>query len=489
MTITIIGLGPGSPEMLTRRAWDAISHAKEIYVRTARHPTVEGLPVSVAVHSFDYVYEQAHDFAEVYAQIADEVLRLGGQGDVIYCVPGHPLVGEATVTAILRHAQDLGIATHLIDGVSFIEPALTALKLDALDGLQVVDALDVAAAHHPALDPDRPALLAQLYNRAVAGDVKLTLLNQYPPDHEVRLLHAVGTPFEQVMRVPLAEMDRRDDLAHLTTVYIPPLPQPSGFSAFQETIAHLRAPEGCPWDREQTHQTLRRHLLEETYEVLEALDADNPDALCEELGDLLLQVVLHTQIAVDLEEFRMPDVLAGIDAKIKRRHPHVFGAVKVNGVDDVLHNWQAIKQAEAEANGKAEQRPSALDGVPRGLPALAEAEAIGDKAARENFDWRSIDDVIDKVAEEIRELQSVEDRAAREEEFGDVLFALVNLARWLKIDPESALRSANVKFRGRFREIERLVREQNRSMRKMSDRELDDLWNAAKRSTGRSAGE
>jgi tetrapyrrole methylase family protein/MazG family protein len=399
-------------------------------------------------------------------------------------VPGHPLVGESTVTAILQRAKEMGIATSIVDGVSFVEPAMTALKLDALDGLQVVDALDVAAAHHPALDPDRPALLAQVYNRAVASDVKLTLLNQYPPQHEVALLHAVGTPFEQVIRLPLAEIDRRDDLAHLTALYIPPLPRPGGFDTFQETIAHLRAPDGCPWDREQTHQTLRRHLLEETYEVLEALDADDPDALREELGDLLLQVVLHTQIAVDLEEFRMPDVIAGIDAKIKRRHPHVFGEVKVNGIGDVLHNWQAIKKAEAVENGKAEKRPSALDGVPRGLPALAEAEAIGDKAARANFDWRSIDGVIEKVAEETRELQSVENEIERAEEFGDVLFALANLARWLKIDPESALRSANAKFGARFREVERLAREHNRSMKEMSDRELDDLWNAAKRAHG-----
>ncbi len=279
MTITIIGLGPGDPALLTRRAWDRISGAADIYVRTARHPTVEGLPTAVTVHSFDHIYEQAQQFSEVYAQVAEEVLRLGGQGDVIYGVPGHPLVGESTVATILQRARELGIAVEIVDGLSFIEPALTALRLDALDGLQIVDALDVAAAHHPAIDPDKPALLAQLYSRAVAGDVKLTLLNQYPPDHEVMLVHAAGTADQQLLTLPLVEIDRRDDLAHLTMLYVPPLPQPSSFAAFQETIAHLRAPEGCPWDREQTHQTLRRHLLEETYEVLEALDEDDPEAL------------------------------------------------------------------------------------------------------------------------------------------------------------------------------------------------------------------
>jgi tetrapyrrole methylase family protein/MazG family protein len=484
MTITIIGLGPGDPALLTRRAWDIISNASDIYVRTARHPTLEGLPASVTVHSFDYLYEQVQQFAAVYAQVTDEVLRLGAAGDVIYCVPGHPLVGESTVTSVLTRAREQGLGVEIIDGLSFIEPALTALHLDALDGLQIADALDVAAAHHPALDPDKPALLAQLYSRAVAGDVKLTLLNQYSPEHEVALVHAAGTQYQQVVRVPLAEIDRRDDLAHLTTLYLPPLLQPSGFATFQETIAHLRAPEGCPWDREQTHQTLRRHLLEETYEVLEALDADDPEALCEELGDLLLQVVLQTQIAIDEEDFRMPDVVAGIDAKIKRRHPHVFGDVQVNGADDVTRNWDAIKKAEKAAAGKAEERKSALDGIPRGLPALAEAEAIGGKAARQNFDWRSIDGVLAKVVEEIHELQNVTDEIEREEEFGDVLFSLANVARWLKIDPEAALRAANHKFRARFREIELLAKTQNRSLSEMSDRELDDLWNEAKQNIG-----
>jgi tetrapyrrole methylase family protein / MazG family protein len=485
MTITITGLGPGDPALLTRRAWDILSSASDIYVRTARHPTLEGLPEPVTVHSFDHIYEQAQQFSEVYTQVADEVLRLGGQGDVIYGVPGHPLVGEATVTLILQRAPELGIAVEIVDGLSFIEPALAALRLDALDGLQIVDALDVAAAHHPRIDPDKPALLAQLYSRAVAGDVKLTLLNQYPPEHVVAIVQAAGTTYEQVIRLPLAEIDRRDDLAHLTTLYVPPLPQPSSYLTFQETIAYLRAPEGCPWDREQTHQTLRRHLLEETYEVLEALDADDPEALQEELGDLLLQVVLQTQIAIDEEEFRMPDVIAGIDAKIKRRHPHVFGDVVVNGAGDVVRNWDAIKKAEKEAAGKAEERKSALDGIPRGLPALAEAEAIGGKAARQNFDWRSIDGVLAKVIEEIDELQHVvEDEIGREEEFGDVLFSLANVARWLKIDPEAALRAANHKFRARFREVEHLAREQDRALSEMSDRELDDLWNAAKREIG-----
>ena len=484
MTISIVGLGPGSPELLTRQAWNALSQAKEIYVRTARHPTLEGLPAWVRINSFDYIYDQAESFPAVYSQIADEILRLGASTDVIYAVPGHPLMGEASVADILGRAGSAAIPVKVIAGLSFVEPILMALNIDALDGLQIADALEIAVAHHPPLDPDRPALLAQVYNRSVAGDVKLTLLNQYPPEHNVTLLHAVGTEFEQGGQLPLAEIDRRDDLAHLTALYIPPLPKTSGFEAFEETIAHLRAPDGCPWDREQSHQSLRRHLLEETYEVLEALDADDTEALREELGDLLLQVVLHAQIAVDSEEFRMPDVIADIDAKIKRRHPHVFGDVKVNGVQDVMHNWQAIKQAEKEENGKAKPDASALDGIPRGLPALASAGSLAEKAARLTFDWRSIDGVYDKVQEEIEELRHAADVVEREAEMGDLLFSIANLARWLKVDPESALRLANTKFSARFREVERMARSRGSSLPEMSEAELDSLWQAAKQSVG-----
>jgi tetrapyrrole methylase family protein/MazG family protein len=307
------------------------------------------------------------------------------------------------------------------------------------------------------------------------------LLNQYPPEHEVALLHSVGTEFEQVIRLPLAEIDRRDDVAHLTSLYIPALPRASGFPSFQETIAHLRAPEGCPWDREQTHQTLRRYLLEETYEVLAALDDNDPIALREELGDLLLQIVLHAQIAIESEEFRMTDVVAGIEAKIRRRHPHVFGEVKVNDADDVTRNWELIKQSEAKENGKTPIDSSALDGIPRDLPALAAAEMIGNKAARLTFDWRSIDGVFDKITEELREVRSANGDLDRAEELGDVFFALANLARWLKIDPEAALRQANAKFSARFKVLERLAREKDRALPDMSEQELDLMWNEAKR--------
>jgi tetrapyrrole methylase family protein/MazG family protein len=479
-SITILGLGPGDPAQLTREAWDVLSGADEVYLRTLRHPALTGLPPTIRVHSFDAVYEQADDFGQVYETIAREVLALGRRAQgVLYGVPGHPRVGEATVGRILELAAAEALPVRIVAGLSFVEPTLDALGLDALDGLQIADAIDVGARYHPPLDPDRPALLAQLYSRLLASDVKLTLLNQYPPDHAVRLVHAAGTSDQRVVVLSLAEIDRRDDLAHLTTLYVPPLPRAGGFTAFQETIAHLRAPDGCPWDREQTHESLRPYLLEEAHEALEAIDAGDMDALREELGDLLLQVVLQTQVATDAEAFRMADVITGIQEKIIRRHPHVFGDVKVSSVEDVKRNWDAIKHTERD-DAKKPARESMLDGLPTSLPALALAEALGGRAARVGFDWPDVSGALDKVAEEVREIAAADDAAARESEFGDLLFALVNVARWLKIDPESALRSTNARWAARFRAMEHSAREQGRMLRDLSLAEWDQLWEAAK---------
>jgi tetrapyrrole methylase family protein/MazG family protein len=481
MTITIVGLGPGDALQITREAWQVLAMADEVYLRTEHHPTVKDLPDHLALHTFDHFYEQAQSFDEVYDNIAAEVIRLGQRPQgVIYAVPGHPLVGESTVTRILKLAERVGPAVRIINSVSFVTPILMSLGIDALSGLQMADATDVAARYHPLLNPDVPAIIGQLYSREVASEVKLTLMNQYPDDHPIKLMHAVGTDQERVETLPLYELDRHDDVSHLTSLYIPPLTRTGSFETFQDTIARLRAPDGCPWDREQTHQSLRRNLLEEAYEVLDALDADDAESLREELGDLLLQIVLHSQIAVEEGEFSMSDVIASIDAKIKRRHPHVFGEVQVSGVGDVIANWEAIKQGERADNGNGHK--SALDGVPRDLPALAQAEAYGDRAARVGFDWPDVNGVLDKVCEEVREVQSASSPEERAEELGDLLFALVNAARWMKIDPEAALRAANAKFAARFRKVEAQARAQSRDLTGMSLADLDGLWESAKQS-------
>lgn len=489
--ITIVGLGPGDPAQITREAWDVLSHAREVYVRTSRHPAIAGLPAGLKLVSFDPLYEREHDFEAVYAGIAAEVLRLGQRPEgVIYAVPGHPLVGEASVTRILKEAKAAGLSVRLVAGLSFIEPVLAALELDALDGLQIADALEIAARVHPPLNPDVPALIAQLYNRALAAEVKLTLMNAYPDAHPVALVHAAGTVSERVEHLPLYELDRRETLGDLTVLYVPPLPVPGAFETFQNTVARLRAPDGCPWDRQQTHQSLRPGLLEETYEVLAALDAENMGALREELGDLLLHIVMQAQMATEEGSFRMADVIAQENAKLIRRHPHVFAGMEVSGVAEVLANWEKIKQAEkAEAE---EETPgegvSALAGVPPALPALAQAQAYGRKAARVGFDWPDVHGVVAKVHEEIAEVAAARTPEERAAELGDLLFAIVNWARWLNVDAETALREANARFARRFAAVEAQARAQGVDLRQMSLAELDTLWEAAKNNSQSSGG-
>jgi len=243
-----------------------------------------------------------------------------------------------------------------------------------------------------------------------------------------------------------------------------------------EVVEALRAPEGCPWDREQTHQTLRPYLLEETYEALEAIDGGAPEDLSEELGDLLLQVFMHHAIAQEKGEFAIADVARHVTAKMVHRHPHVFGDVEVAGAEEVLSNWEGLKGKEQRKQG----RLSALEGAPKSLPALAWALSLQKRAARVGFDWPDRDGALAKVGEEAAELAGEEDAGRREEELGDLLFALVNLSRHLRINPEDALRGAAQRFEKRFKKMEEAARQNARDVSEMEPAELDRLWEAAK---------
>ncbi len=477
--ITLLGLGPGGPDLLTRQAWEALSQADEIWARTRQHPALDGLPSSVQVHSFDHLYEELPSFEAVYARIVEEVLALGMRPEgVVYAVPGHPFVAESTAPEIARRARQAGIALTLVGGMSFLEPVWAALGLDPFPRTALVDALTLGARHVPDFPPDTPALIAQIYDRHTASEAKLTLLSVYPDEHPVKLVHAAGTPQEVVEALPLYAIDRSPHLGLLTALYLPPLGEAVSFEGFHEVVAHLRAPDGCPWDRKQTHQSLRADFLEEAYEVLTALDAGDAAALQEELGDLLLHIFLQTQIAAEEGEFRIADVVRGIHTKIVRRHPHVFGDLKLENEGDVLQNWEKLKAAERKANGQTEK--GILDGVSPALPALAQAQVYQSRAARVGFDWPQREEVWEKLQEELREFQEAAAPDERQAEFGDILLALVNLARWDGVDAETALREANARFRARFAYIEKQARAQGRALDEMSLSEMDALWNEAK---------
>jgi tetrapyrrole methylase family protein / MazG family protein len=477
--ITLLGLGPGNPNQLTREAWDVLSSADEVWLRTRQHPTVDTLPPSVSLHSFDELYENSETFDQVYDTIVEKILELGRRpGGVIYAVPGHPFVAETTCPKIARLAREEGLATVIIEGLSFLEPTYSALNLDPYPRLTLFDAMELSTAHVPAFPPDVPVLIAQIYSRLVASEVKMTLNAIFPDEHPVRLVHAAGTKDELVEDLKLYEIDRSEHIGLLTSLYVPPLGEGTSFEAFQEIVAHLRAPNGCPWDREQTHQSLRTHLIEEAYEALDAIDSGDFGAIQEELGDLLLQIVLHSQIANEEGEFTVNAVIKGIYDKIIRRHPHVFGEVQLDGVTGVLQNWERLKEAERRDNGK--EKKGLLDGVPLALPALTQAQEYQDRAARVGFDWPVVDGVLDKVAEEIQEIKSATNATELAEEIGDLFFVLVNLARWKKIDAESALRETNLKFKRRFSYVEQGAKGQERSLSDMTLDEMDALWDEAK---------
>lgn len=478
--ITIIGLGPGDFGLITLDTWDKIISTDKLILRTAVHPTVAELDkCNVAYTACDEFYEKCASFEEVYNTIAEKLITEAKNGlDVVYAVPGSPLVAEKTVVIIREKAKQAGIELDILPGMSFMEVLYQRLNIDPIDGLTILDAADLEAL--PSDDMPSALVVTQVYNQHVASDTKLTLMEHYPEDYPVTFIRNLSLPDEEIRQIPLYELDRQENIDHLTSLYIDKMPQREqtfDLSPLEDVIKTLRSPGGCPWDIVQTHKSLRRNLIEEVYEVIEAIDLEDKDLLCEELGDLLMQVVFHARMAEEAGLFSMQDVINGITEKLIRRHPHVFGDINVKDADEVLTNWEAIKRAEKK------DRKSVLDGVPKDFPALMAAYKLQHKAAKVGFDWPDIDPVWDKLREEIEELEEATVDAAPErieEELGDVLFTIVNLARFLKIDPEIALTATSRKFKRRFSYIENKVKEKQQKWEQLSLLDLDDLWQEAK---------
>jgi tetrapyrrole methylase family protein/MazG family protein len=354
---------------------------------------------------------------------------------------------------------------------SVVAQTFDVLGLSPPSKLILLEARTLSSAHVPPYPPDLPALLIGVESRELALHLKNVLLTTYPKEHLLHIV-AAGTKKEE----KLGEL-YFDDFSENTSLYIPPLGEGTSFEAFAEIVAHLRAPNGCPWDREQTHESLRKHLLEESYEAISAIDSGDFADMREEFGDLLLQVVLQSQIAIEEGQFNVNQVIQGIHSKIVRRHPHVFGDLKLEGVQGVLANWEKLKQQE---RGKKKDGKGLLDGVPVALPALSQAQEYQDRAARVGFDWPEIEGVLEKIAEEIEEVKRASDEHELAAELGDLLFALVNLARWKKVDAESALRETNRKFKQRFGYVEQGAKKQGRDLSALSLDEMESLWQEAK---------
>lgn len=480
--IKILGLGAGDMDQLPLGVYRSLKNDQTVYVRTKDHPVISTLEEEgVTFHSFDSIYEKHDQFEAVYKEIVSFLLEKAEETDIVYAVPGHPLVAEKTVQLLMEKDREGVVSIEIGGGQSFIDSIFQALRIDPIEGFQL---LDGTALDRSSIQLRNHLIIGQVYDTFSASEVKLTLMDILPYDYPIKIVTAAGSSLENIKEIELHDLDREMDLNNLTSIYVPPVGEEKilhkEFSQLRRIIAELRGPNGCPWDKKQTHESLRKYLLEESYELVEAINEGDIDHIIEELGDVLLQVMLHSQIGEDDGYFSIDDVIEGISDKMIRRHPHVFGEEQAESVDDVMKHWQNAKKKEAK-----EEKESVLAGINLALPHLMQAFELQKKAAKVGFGWPNVEEAWEKVKEEILEFQAELEEANNKEkienEFGDVLFSLVNIARFYKVDPELAIFQTNKKFIKRFSYIEEKVKEAGKEWSQFSLEELDGYWNEAKR--------
>ena len=476
--ITIVGLGPGGEDELTLGAIKALKQGNVI-LRTQNHGAVpflerEGIPFT----TLDHIYESSDNFEDAYSAMADTILNKAQNQDIVLGVPGHPMIGERLVLELISRVDDQKTYIDIISGVGTAEAALATVgKAHDAQGMKVVTAVELDISH---IDTNMTTVVLDIDNALLASNVKLTLLRAYPPELEVYLCKNDNNGKLKCQGIPLHEMDRLEEYDHTTCLYVPSVDftklEEFGFNHLVKVMDMLRSPEGCPWDREQTHESLKQYLLEETYEVLEAIEMKDYEKIIEELGDVLLQIVFHSHIGKEHGEFDIRDVTTAICRKMIDRHPHIFGDARVKDAEQVLENWEQIKKKEKGLVSHTQ----VLRDIPSILPSLMRANKVQKKAALVGFDWDSIEDAAKKLQEELSELKDAYQEGNQDkinEELGDLLFSVVNVARFLKVEPELALKGTTEKFISRFEYIESMA---PTPLEKMSLEDMDKLWNDAK---------
>lgn len=475
--ITVVGLGAGTLDQIPLGVYRKLTnHSGIIYTRTKEHPVIQSLEnEGVQFESMDDIYESHDDFESVYKNISEVLINKSQNEDIIYTVPGHPIVAERTVQLLLNQNR---CDVEILGGQSFIDALFTSVKVDPIEGFQLLDGTSLKREQ---IQYRQHVVIGQVYDAMVASDVKLTLMEDLPHDYPVTIVTAAGDPqYERVETVPLYQLDRGFEFSNLTTLYMKPVEEEHlhhQFQSLRDVVAILRGPDGCPWDQKQTHESLRRFLIEEAYEVIDAIEEEDDDHIAEELGDVLLQVMLHSQIAEEKGYFTVDDVIRSVTDKMIERHPHVFGDVDVESADEVKANWEKIKQ-------KDQPKPqSVLEGLNEALPRLLYALEIQKKVSKVGFDWNDPAPMFHKVKEEIKEFGealSNQSNNDAELEFGDLIFSLVNVARYYKIDPELALHRTCDKFIRRFQQVEAMLIEDQVSIEKASLELMDQYWEKAK---------
>lgn len=479
--IRIVGLGPGSKEAITMGTFNLLKDSDNVFFRTEIHPNVEYLrEAGVKFKTYDNNYETLNNFDAVYEAIAKDLVNKHKElGDLVYAVPGHPLIAEKSVNILIDLCKEENIDIDIFPAISFVDAIMESLRIDPISGVKIIDAFDI---NNQILDKRLGTIVTQVYNKFIASEVKLRLLEYFNDDMEIYFIRAAGVKeLESIRKIHLYELDRQEDIDHLTSIYIPKdLEAAKDFHDLLDIMDVLRGDDGCPWDREQSHESLKKYLIEECYEVIEAIDEQDEDKIIEELGDVLLQVVFHAQIGKEEGYFDISDIIKGICNKLIERHPHVFGKVKVNSSDEVLVNWDEIKRKEKSLETYTDE----LKHVAKTLPSLMRAEKIQKKAAKVGFDWKDAKPALDKIIEECNEVKQVYKSQNKEkilEEVGDLIFSTVNVSRLLDIDPEVALNYTIDKFINRFSYIEQNSIKLGKKLIDMSLEEMDKFWEMSKK--------
>jgi tetrapyrrole methylase family protein/MazG family protein len=479
--IKIVGLGPGCIDDLTMGAVKALKESNNVIIRTEKHPVIEKLKAEgISFISYDYVYEKVSNFDDVYEEIADDLINKHSEsGDLVYAVPGHPLESEKSVANLISLCKEKSIEYKVIPAISFLDVMMSRLEIDSTDGIKVVDAFDI---DNQIFDKRVGTVITQVYNPFIASEVKIKLGEYYNDETEIIYCKAMGVEGqESIRKIPLYELDMQEDLDYLTFVYIPKdIDNKKDIYDLISIIDKLRGEDGCPWDIEQTHDSIKGAIIEESYEVYDAIINEDDNALIEELGDVLLQVIFHSAIGKEDGYFNFTDVIQGICDKMIYRHPHVFGNENVKNSKEVLVNWDELKKKEKNFNNITDE----LRGIARALPALVRANKVQKKVEKVGFDWDNIEDITKKVEEELNEVLDVyksENRAKITEEVGDLIFSCVNVCRFLEIDAEEALNFTTDKFIKRFNFIEEKSREKKVNLENMPIEEMNILWEEAKK--------
>lgn len=469
--ILIIGLGPGPRKKLTVEVNDILKNADKVYFRTTRHNIAnEYINSGKNYFSYDSFYDEYEDFDSLYEAIALDLINSAKkEKKIIYAVPGNPKLDDRILEYLDKKVDDIKL--NVLYGIGISEAAIFKSSIFSIEEFITTNALSVEKHFY---DYKNNNLITGIFNRYIASDLKMLLLDYYKEDHLITFINNPMDENEVIKRVKLEDLDRLDSYGHLTSVFIESNKDLEGFANLTQVMEHLRSDEGCSWDRKQTINDLIPYMIEEVYEVISAIEEENYEALEEELGDLLLQVIFQAQIVSERGYFDIYDVINKITKKMIRRHPHIYNDSSVNDFD-----WDDIKKEEYDESYIYESMERTL----KSLPSLMSAHKIQDKASKNGFDWDDVSGAIDKLYEEIDELKDAideNDKSNIEEEFGDILFSVVNIARFVKVNPEITLRNTNKKFISRFKYMEEYISKKGVKFSSLSLDEMEKLWQEAK---------